>query len=385
MSEHSISSAAFGRPIDRGTWMRRVTVLVFIALAALLPMVATEAVLLGGIAVFAAAIAIIGLNLLSGSAGQLSLGHAFFSAVGAYSFAFYSGASRGVVVGLGLPPLLGLLLAVLTAGIAGLLFSPISSRLRGLSLGIASLGLVFVGNFVLTKATAISGGHNGRDVPRFEIAGFVFGDDTPYLNIMGVQFEQAHRVYLLALVLLVVAGMVAHNLMCGRTGRAFEAIRDGETSAAVSGVNVKSTKRTAFIISSMFAGLGGVVMALGLTVIVPGSFTLLLSINFLAAVFIGGAGSLLGSLLGAGVVFALPLFLAQFGGQPILGVNVAALPQYIFGLALILVLIFEPNGLAQLVKRVLRRFVPDLSTASSSTPEDAEPTGTTQPSKVDHQ
>src|SRR6476661_7942459 len=118
----------------------------------------------------------IGLNLLVGTTGQLSLAHAFFLAVGAISYVYVSGESGGIGIvklgGLGLPPVIGMIVGVLLAGLAGLLFSPIAARLRGIYLGVASLGLVFIGQHLLNTWTSVTGGFNGRAAPKFSLFGF---------------------------------------------------------------------------------------------------------------------------------------------------------------------------------------------------------------------
>ena len=134
-----------------------------------------------GLFAMAAAIGAIGLTLLVGVTGQLSLGHAFFVAVGAFGYAFLAGSGDSKVGGLGLPAPLAAVGAVALAGAAGALFSPIAGRLRGIYLGLASLGLVFLGQHILHNATAVTGGFNGRDVAPFELFGFSFTATNPEL------------------------------------------------------------------------------------------------------------------------------------------------------------------------------------------------------------
>src|SRR5688500_14921809 len=134
-----------------------------------LPLYVEEFWLRTGFAVFGAIVGAIGLNLLVGTTGQLSLAHAFFLAVGAVTYVFVSGDSGGIgladLSGLGWPPLVGMIAGVLMAGLAGLLFSPIAARLRGIHLGVASLGLVFIGPPALTSRTSVPGGSHGRWPP----------------------------------------------------------------------------------------------------------------------------------------------------------------------------------------------------------------------------
>ncbi|GAA5020215.1 hypothetical protein GCM10025734_74240 [Kitasatospora paranensis] len=144
-----------------------------------------------GLFAMAAVVAAIGLNLLVGTAGQLSLGHAFFLAVGAYAYTWFAGTPHGSglhpLSGLSLPPLVAFPAAVLLAGAAGALFSPISGRLRVMYLGVATLALVFLGQHIMLNATPVTGGFNGRAVPAMEVLGLPFDDSSP-LTVLGVPF-----------------------------------------------------------------------------------------------------------------------------------------------------------------------------------------------------
>jgi branched-chain amino acid transport system permease protein len=293
-------------------------------------------------------IAAIGLTLLVGTAGQLSLGHSFFVAVGAYAYAYlagHSGVAFGVssAGGLRLAPLVALALATVVAGVAGALFSPISARLRGLSLGIATIGLVFLGEHLLDNVegvATVSGGVNGRDVQPFHVAGL----DASSLDAR----------WYLCLVMVVPSAWVARNLKRNRPGRAFEAVRDGEIAAAVMGVHVERTKAVAFTISAMYAGLAGALLAIGVGSLQAQNFGLSASINLLAMVVIGGLGSVGGALLGALFVTLLPFLLDQYATSlPFVVPNAqpgffeaATTARLLFGLAVVLSLLFLPGGLA---------------------------------------
>lgn len=352
-----------------------------VALLVVLPFIANVALLQTGTFVFASVIAVLGLNLLSGNAGQLSLGHAVFVAIGAYAYSHYAGTPEGDLGGWGLPPILALVLACATAGLAGLIFSPVASRLKGLSLGVASVSLIFIGTFALTKIPTVTGGYNGRDVEQFSLFGFSFGDDDPYLYISGVEFTSYHRVWFLGLFLTVLAYVFARRVLAGRVGRAFEAVRAGEVSASVAGVDVRRTKATAFVLSSMYAGLGGVLLALSVSHVVPETFTLTLALNYLAAIVIGGLGSVGGGVAGAAFVFALPQLLNQYGQEvlPFVTMDPGYLAQYIYGFAVILVLLFEPDGLAAIVDRARKRFG---RKGGAPPPPDQEPMPDTSTARV---
>ncbi|HEX6361095.1 branched-chain amino acid ABC transporter permease [Actinophytocola sp.] len=312
-----------------------------------------------GLFAMAAVIGAVGLTLLVGVTGQLSLGHAFFVAVGAYGYAFLAGSSDGDVVGVGLPPAVATVGAVVLAGVAGALFSPIAGRLRGIYLGLASLGLVFAGQHILQNATAVTGGFNGRDAAPFRLFDFSFTATDPELIIFNVPYGALERLWYLGLLLVAVAVWYARNLLRGRPGRALVGVRDSEAAAAVMGVNVRRYKAAAFTVSSAYAGLAGVLLALAFGRIVPESFGFLLSVDLLAMIIIGGLGSIGGAAAGAVFVIALPLvlnhysdalpFLAQPGEA---GIGAAEAARLLYGAAILAVLLYLPGGLAQLTHRI---------------------------------
>jgi branched-chain amino acid transport system permease protein len=304
-----------------------------------------------GLFAMAAIVAAIGLTLLVGIAGQLSLGHAFFVAIGAYGYAYLAGE--------GVPSLLALVGAVALAGIAGALFSPIAGRVRGIYLGLASLGLVFLGQHILQNATGVTGGYEGVAVEPFSLFGFSFsGTDPDDLSIFGVPYGALERLWYLGLVIVAVSVWYGRNLVRSRPGRALATVRDSEVAAAVMGVDVVRYKAAAFTLSSMYAGLGGVLYALAFGRIVPESFGFLLSVDFLVMIVIGGAGSVGGAAAGAVFVTALPLILNHYSGSlPLLagpgsgGISAAEFSRYVYGAAIVAVLLFARDGLAGLVRR----------------------------------
>jgi branched-chain amino acid transport system permease protein len=320
-----------------------------------------------GVFSFSAMVAALGLTLLVGGAGQLSLAHSFFVAIGAYSYTYFSSSTKGtgttiassIEGGFGLPTTVSLVLAVLLAGLAGLLFSPISSRLRGIYLGVASLGLVFVGVHIEFNAQKLSGGFNGRDVPDFNLFGLQF-DSSP-VDVLGVTLTRQGKLWYLGLAAVLVSYLYYVNVLRGRPGRALRCLRDSEVAASVMGVNVVRYKAYAFTLSSMYAGLGGGLLALAYHHIVPDTFGLTLTIQYLAMIVIGGLGSPGGALVGALFVSGLPLLLAKYSDSlPFLaptgsgGITAAVLAQFIYGGAIILLLVFEPGGLAALARRMPR-------------------------------
>ncbi|MER5942388.1 branched-chain amino acid ABC transporter permease [Streptomyces sp. NPDC001928] len=311
-----------------------------------------------GLFSMAAAVGAVGLGLLSGTAGQLSLGHAFFLAVGAYGYVWLAGEP-----GPGLPTALAAVLAVLLAGAAGGLFSPVAGRLRGVYLGVATLALVFLGHHVLLTADSVTGGFNGRSVPPLEVGGFSFSADSE-LTLLGVPFGAEERLWYLGLALFAVTWFTARGLLRGRPGRALVALRDSETAAAVMGVDVSRYRSAAFVVSSMYAGLAGVLLALSFRRVVPDYFGLVLSVDYLAMIVIGGLGSVAGATAGAVFVTALPLLMTRYADQlPLVAapgttdgtVGPTEAARYLYGAAIVLILLFAPDGLHGLVRRLRAR------------------------------
>lgn len=319
-----------------------------------------------GVLAMAFMVAAIGLNLLVGTTGQLSLAHAFFIAVGAYGYAFLGGdtddVGGGVVAhGLGLPAPLAATLAVVIAGFAGLLFAPIAGRLRGVYLGLASLSLVFVGQHLLFNVAPVTGGFNGRPVPELDLFGFSLSGDQPSMVVFGVPFGAPERLWYVALVLTLAVAVLVANITRSRHGRALRMVRDNEIAAGCMGIPVGTYKAAAFVLSSMLAGAAGIMLALVFRRIVPDYFGLLLSVDLLAMIVIGGLGSLGGAALGAAFVTALPLVLSRYSAHlPLLaepgagGVDPAVAARLIFGAAVVGIILFEPGGISASVRRIAR-------------------------------
>ncbi|GAA3390592.1 branched-chain amino acid ABC transporter permease [Cryptosporangium minutisporangium] len=356
-----------------------------VVLLLVVPFYVEEFWLRTGFAIAGAVVGALGLNLLVGTAGQLSLAHSFFLAVGAISYTFVADDPTGVradeLSGLGWPPLLGLVVGVLLAGVAGLAFSPIAARLRGIYLGVASLALVFIGQHVLNSWTSVTGGFNGRSVPEFSLFGLSFAD-RPAMSVLGVPFREAERLWYLGLLLAVAAYLFARNLLRSRPGLALRTLRDSEVAASVMGVDVQRYKAKIFLVSSAYGGLAGVMYALSIGSVAPESFGLFVSIQFLAMIVLGGLGSLPGAVLGAVFVTALPLVLQRYADAlPLVtdvgsgGVAAGEAARYLYGLAIVLVVLFHPSGLAGLASRIgrSRRFrrTPRADRSDSASPADS--------------
>ena len=355
--------------------VRPLLLIAILVLLLIVPFYVEEFWLRTGFAICGAVVGALGLNLLVGTSGQLSLAHSFFLAVGAISYTYVSDRADGArtaVHGLGWPPLAGMVIGVLLAGVAGLAFSPIAARLRGIYLGVASLALVFIGQHVLNSWTSVTGGFNGRSVPDFTLFGFAFAD-TPSWSVLGVPFREAERLWYLGLVLALAAYVFARNLLRSRPGLALQSLRDSEVAASVMGVNVQRYKAAIFLLSSAYGGLSGVMYALSIGSVAPESFGLFVSIQYLAMVVLGGLGSLGGAVLGALFVTALPLVLQRYADElPLVtgaggnGLAAGEAARYLYGLAIVLVVLFQPTGLGGVGRRFRRR-----SRTPSPTPLDS--------------
>ncbi|MFC8206470.1 branched-chain amino acid ABC transporter permease [[Kitasatospora] papulosa] len=310
-----------------------------------------------GLFAMAAAIGAIGLNLLTGSTGQLSMGHAFFLAVGAYGYCVLAGESSTenghALTGLGLPSWLAAVLAVLLAGAAGGLFSPIAGRLSGAYLGIATLALIFIGQHVLFNAGSLTGGFNGRPVPPLSLFGLTFDDAE--VVVAAVPFQSSEKLWYLGLAALLAGGLFARGVLRGRPGRALNAIRDHRIAAGVMGVPVARYRAGVFVLSSMYAGLAGVLLALLFQRTVPEYFGMILSLEYLAMIVIGGLGSVAGAVIGAAFVSLLPQVLTHYSDSlPLVsapgtgGIAPGEASRYLYGAAVVAVVLFLPGGIARL-------------------------------------
>lgn len=301
-----------------------------------------------------AAIGAIGLNLVTGYAGQVSLGHAFFLGLGAYTAAVISGDPQGGTLGYGITTLpVWLLAAGLVAAVAGLLVAPLAVRLRGLYLAIVTLGLVFLGDHIFKEADRITGGVGvGRPAATPELFGYRFDVD-------GV-LTREQQLYLLMLAFLVLFALIGRNIARSDVGRAFAAIRDRDIAAEVIGVNLAKQKAVAFTVSSFYAGVAGALFSTISGFIEPTEFGLLLSVQYLAMVLIGGVATISGSIMGALFISTLGRFTRDLAGTlPFIGdltgggaLNVFQLEAILYGLLIIGFLIFEPRGLYGICIRI---------------------------------
>lgn len=308
-------------------------------------------------------IATLGLNVLSGYTGQVSLGITFFMAIGAYTAAFLGGdiptTSRDPA-GHALSFLIWLPAAGIVAALVGALLGPTALRLKGFYLGIVSLGLVFIGQYVFQNWSSLSGGPAGRSMPAPGIGDFSFASQN---TILGITVTAQQQFFLLFLVILGLSALFVGNVMRSRAGRAFQAVRDHEVGAAIIGVNLFEAKMGAFVLSSFLAGIAGALLSSYIGYVRPDDWNLVLAIQFVAAIIVGGVASVWGSILGAVFVFALPIVLDQFQiiqvSATTNGIANGDLNALIYGALIIVFLLFEPGGVVGLIRRIqllARRF-----------------------------
>lgn len=303
----------------------------------------------------------IGLNLLSGYAGQISLGHAFFVGLGAYTAAVFGGSPGTITWGLELDLAIVLPLSAIIPGLIGLLVAPLATRVRGLYLAVLTLGLLIIGEYLFKIMKPVTGGEGvGRGVANRTLFGV---DMTATYAIGPVHVKPEVSLYLLSLVLLIVLAVMARNIVRSRIGRGFAAVRDRDLAAEVMGVNLLRTKTLAFALSSAYAGIAGALLSMLIGRVTPEQWNLFLSIDFLAVVVIGGIATISGTIIGACFVVLLPRLLEELTNViPWITVssggflNVFQLQTIVFGLLIVIFITLEPRGLYGLWIRVRNYF-----------------------------
>ena len=279
-----------------------------------------------GIAIIGA----IGLNILTGFTGQISLGNAAFMAIGAYSCG-YLGTKFNMPFYICIP------LAGLITASFGMFVGIPSLRIKGLYLAMATLAAHFIVEFLIVKWESVTGGVAGLTIPTPKLGSFAIDSDA--------------RLFVLIFVIAILAVFFAKNLFRTKVGKAFVAIRDQAISAEVMGVNILKYKLLSFGISSFYVGVAGALIAYQSKIISPETFPIAVAIDYLGMIIIGGLGSILGSIYGAIFITLLPELLRMLttllsGSFPELINKLAAMKELVFGMLVIIFLIFEPNGMA---------------------------------------
>ena len=307
------------------------------------------------------AIGAIGLNLLTGYTGQVSLGHAFFLGVGAYTAAELGEAYERLPLVVWLPA------AALVGGLIGAAVGPFALRLRGQYLVIVTLGLLFFARYLFNNWESVTGGGTGTPVD----ASLTLGPlDFGELELFGTAYTIDQSLFWLVWAVVALGALLAKNLVRTRPGRALQAVRDRDLAAAVIGVSPARYKVGAFAVSSAYAAVAGALYGAGLQQYVSpsefgGQTGLFFSILFIAIIIVGGVGTVFGSILGAVVVGALPRLIEEYSEQiPGLStgpaddgfITVFAFNQALFGILIIVFLMIEPRGLAAVWLRLKAYF-----------------------------
>lgn len=279
-----------------------------------------------------ATVGAIGLNILTGYAGQISLGQGAFMAVGAYSAGL-------LTLRVGLPWGVSIALACVITAAVGVFFGLPSLRLKGLYLAMATLAAQEIVEWILTHWTALTGGTEALVLP------------AP--RLLDVRLNSDFGFYWVGAAAAAATALFAANLFRTRAGRAFVAIRDQDIAASAMGVDVFRYKLMAFATSSFFVGLSGALLAYYRTIVTWERFTLDTSITYLAMIIVGGLGSISGSFFGAVFLTLLPVGIGMVGEslQDVMPGVAGVVPhaqQAAFGLVIILFLVFEPRGLAKI-------------------------------------
>lgn len=307
-----------------------------VAFVLVLPFVASPFWLTVANQIGIAVIGAIGLNILTGHTGLISLGQGAFLAVGAYSSAIL--AARA-----GAPTIVAIVAAIVITAAIGAFFGLPSLRLKGLYLAMATLAAQFIVLFAVRNWDVVTGGVDAIVV------------DPP--ELLGYQFRSDFVWYWIILALAALTTIAARNLFRTGLGRAFEAIRDQDIAAEVIGIEVGRYKVLSFAVSSGFVGLAGALIAHYRTIVTWERFTLEVSILYLAMIIVGGLGSVAGSIYGAGFMTILPAAIQQVGRElrdtfPLISRELPAVQLGVFGLVIVLFLLFEPRGLARIWQRM---------------------------------
>ena len=283
-----------------------------------------------------AAIGAIGLNILTGYTGQISLGQGGFLAVGAYTTAI-------LVERAGMPTVVGIVAAIVLTALVGAFFGLPALRLKGLYLAIATLASQFIILWIVRNWEPVTGGTDSIGLSSATLLGF--------------ELQGNFRWYWVILACGAVCALAATNLFRTGLGRAFVAIRDQDVAAEATGIDVVRYKVLAFAVSSAFAGLAGALTAHYTELVTWERFTFDVSVLYVAMIIVGGLGSVAGSVYGAVFMIALPAGIARLGTAlrgtvPQLTRELPALQLGAFGLAIMLFLILEPRGMARLWQRI---------------------------------
>jgi branched-chain amino acid transport system permease protein len=289
-----------------------------------------------------------GLNIVSGFAGQISLAHGAFIGIGTYTAFVLGGNIGSSVLSYGLDMVIWLPLSGIVPMLFGILISPVTSKLKGLNLGLFSIGIVYFVLHIFQNFRSVTGGSGlGRKSPDFIFLGFNFENGITVGNLV---LNENNLIALFTLMVLTLSGFGVKNISRTKTGRAFFSIRDRDIAAEAIGVDLLRYKGIAYAISSFYAGICGALLFTFTGGVEPNQFNFVYSVTFIAIVIIGGAGTVLGPLFGSFFFILMPSviqeiihFFGLFEQSSLL--NLAQIERLVFGIFIIVFLIFEPRGL----------------------------------------
>jgi branched-chain amino acid transport system permease protein len=310
-----------------------------LAVLVALPWLVPTYIMTYGTMILIAAIGAIGLNIVTGTAGLISLGHAGFLAVGAYT--------AGILIATyGWPLLPSIIAAGIVSAASSLLVGIPSLRLKGLYLAITTLAFSLIVTQLITQWDWLTGGSSGLPLTR--------------PDFFGLPMRSPRAMYFLCLIVAILTTLGALNLLRSRAGRAWAAIRDYDTAASLMGISLVRYKLLAFAVSAFITGVAGALLALNIRYLNVDSFELIASIEAIAMIIVGGLGSVRGAILGAILITVLPEFskwvLNTFGGgfSSIASGSTAEIKGVIYALVIMIFLRYEPDGLAHRWSRIKR-------------------------------
>jgi branched-chain amino acid transport system permease protein len=303
-----------------------------------------------GVTIGVSSVAAIGLNVLSGYAGQISLAQSVFVALGAF-------AGVGVTGLADLPLVLWLPATFIAGGLAAAIVAPLTLRLKGVFQIVLSLGLIFIGHYIFVNSTPLTGGNSGiASAPSLSL-GFV---DLGNLTVGGMAYSYEQGLFILVWLCVAGAMIAVVNMHRTRFGRSMIAVREAETAAQIAGINPNSVKVKAFILAGAFGGLAGGLLLAQFRYVQAEQFGIKMGLQLLIIVVVGGLGSTWGPVIGSAIIASIPVLATQyaeyipflqedFSQSGTIGIPVGQVGLLVYGLALVLIMVFEPRGLSHLL------------------------------------
>ena len=324
----------------------------------LVPLSTADAFLLSlGITIGIYTIATIGLNVMIGYTGMISLSHSIFVGIGAFTAVALGGI-------LELPLLVWLPGSFIFGGLIAAIIAPLNLRIRGVFQIILSLGLIFIGLYAFVNIPSVTGGNAGITASPSLSLGVI---DFAQISLFGMHYAYDQGLFILVWFVVAASMIAVTNMMRTRFGRSMVASRENETAAQLAGINVSTVKIRAFIIAGAFGGLAGGLLLAQLRYVTAEQFGIEMGLELLIITVVGGLGISWGPLFGSLIVASIPLLAQQYGaalpffkadpGAPGFGIPVAQVGLLFYGAALVLVMALEPRGLAQIAHSIGKKLL----------------------------